>query len=170
MTTIPPEIPILHDETAKAMMTTLRNLAQSIPGFTFVSPDRRRKINVSASLPDEFLQAVAIACEASPHLASATEVDGAELREAISFGRAFSSLADELELVARGIRGTVALHRAEVGVRALRAYALAKNINRPDDREVLIPHITNMRTALGRAGVAKKKGTKPDDKPNGGTS
>lgn len=164
MSSIPPEIPVVpHDDTALAMMVALRKLAQSVVGFNFVTADRRRKINVSASLPDEFLEAVAVACDASSHLASSSQLTGIEVRDAINFSRAFLSVADELEILARGLRGTVALKRAEVGVRALRAYTLAKTLNRPDDRQLLIPHLAKLRAALGRSGVNKKKPVPEDD-------
>lgn len=169
MSTIPPT-PINHEEIANAIMIQIRELAQSVPGFTFAAKGRRRKITAAASLPDSFLEAVAVACDASPHLASSSQVTPAELREAINYGRAFTSVANELSVMTRGFLDTVAEHRNEVGQRALRAYSIAKSINRPEDRELLIPHLANMQRALGRGrptkrAVAPAPPTAPVDPP-----
>ena len=149
MTTIPPT-PINHEEMANAMIQKVRELAQSIPGFAYAAKGRRRKISSFASLPDAFLEDVAVACDASPQLAVASELTAAELRGIITFARAITSVANEMLLVARGALDTVAEHRALAGQRALRAYAIAKSINRPEDRELLIPHLANMQRSLGR--------------------
>lgn len=150
MTTIPPVPPASHEEIAAAMMIQIRELAQSVSGFTFSAKGRRRKITPAASVPDPFLEAVAVACDASPHLGVASQVTTAELRDTITFSRAFTSVANELMVVARGFLDTVAERRNQVGQRALRAYSMAKSINRPEDRELLIPHLANMQRTLGR--------------------
>ncbi len=149
MTTIPPT-PINHEDVANAMIVELRDLAQSIPGFAYAAKGRRRKISSAARLPDAFLEAVAVACDASPQLAVASEITAADLRSMIVFSRAFTTVADEMNLVARGLLDTVAEQRAQTGQRALRAYAVAKSINRPEDRELLIPHLANMQRTIAR--------------------
>lgn len=149
MSTGPEAIPS-HQETAQAMMIQLRQIATTVAGFAHLSSTRRRKITSSASLPDAFLQAVAVACDATPHLASSSQISGAEIRDGLGFSQAYTSVADELELLARGLRGTVANRRFDLGQRALRAYGMAKSINRPEDRELLIPHLADMKRTLGR--------------------
>src|SRR6185503_19537835 len=62
---------------------------------------------------------------------------------------AFSEVADELELLARGMRYTIALRRSDAGTTALKAYGVAKSLNRPRKAPV-VPHETNMRRTLGR--------------------
>jgi hypothetical protein len=160
MTTIPPT-PINYEEAANAMMIQLRELVQSIPGFGYAAKGRRRKISSAAHVPDPFLEAVAVACDASVQLSAASELSAPELRGLIAFARAFTSLADEMQLIARGLHDTVAERRAGVGQRALRAYAVAKSINRPEDRELLIPHLANMQRTLGRTGRPSKAAAKP---------
>ena len=81
MSTIPPT-PINHEEIANAIMIQIRELSQSVTAFTFAAKGRRRKITPAASLPDAFLEAVAVACDASPHLGSSSQVASAELRDA----------------------------------------------------------------------------------------
>jgi hypothetical protein len=156
MTTIPDTPTPSHEETAQAMLTQLRKLAQSIPGFTFVPPVFRRRLTASASVPDDFLQSIGVACDATPRLATASEITGAELRDTITFSRQYNSVADELELLMNGIRGTIAVRRSEVGRRALRAYEIAKRLDHPEDRERLVPHIEDMKRTLGRSEALSK--------------
>ena len=164
MTTIPPT-PINHEAIAEAIMLQAREIAQSINGFGYAATGRRRKISSTANLPDEFLEAVAVACDASPQLAAASELTGAELRSLITSSRAYTSAANELRLIGRGLDDTVAEHRSEVGQKALRAYAIAKSINRPDERELLIPHLENMKLTLNRGPRPSKKKTAPPPAP-----
>jgi hypothetical protein len=144
------DTPTAHAEAAAQFLVQLRNIVQSINGFTFVTPGRRRVINATASVPDPFLQTVAVALDASPMLASAAQVDGRQLRDAVVFTNAFEAVAIELDLAARGLRETIASRRYEAGVSALRAYSMAKSLNRPGDRALLIPYIRDMRRTLGR--------------------
>lgn len=163
MSTIPPEPLTPHEITAQAMMMQLRETVQGIAGYAFVGRGQRRKLNTAASLPDRFLQSVAVACDASSHLAGSSQITGSELRDTIAFARAYTSVADELEVIARGLRDTIAARRGDVGQRALRAYSMAKSINRPSDREVLIPHVNEMKRALGRG--RRSKNTVPGAPP-----
>jgi hypothetical protein len=152
MSTIPNEpLPIDDEKAAAAILIQVRQLTQSINGFSFSSQGRRRQITNSASVPDAFLQSVAIACDAAPELASAAHITSVELRKAIEFTRAYHSVADELELLAKGLRDTVAERRADVGRRALHVYNLAKSFNSGADRVVLIPHLKNMKRDLGKS-------------------
>jgi hypothetical protein len=151
MTTIPEVPSSTHEETARAMMVQVRQLAESITGFTYTAPGRRRKLTSTASLPDAFLQSLAVACDASPVLGVSAQLTANELREAIEYKRVYSSLADELELLAKGLRDTIAEHRSDIGQRALRAYEIAKRLARPDDRKALVPHLQNMKRDLGRS-------------------
>ncbi len=149
MTTIPP-IPIDHEQLASTIMASARESAQSVPGFVFAAKGRRRKITTSASVPDSFLEAVAVACVASPHLSEANEITPAELRACITFSRAYKSVANEYVVIARGLLDTVAEHRNSVAQRARRVYSMVKDLNHPEERELLVPHAEDMRRTLGR--------------------
>lgn len=151
MTTIPPEItPIDFEQASATILVQVRQLTNSISGFGFVTKARRRQITTSASVPDAFLKSTAVACDAQPELGVAAQVTSNELRQAIEFTRAFNSVADELELLAKGLRDTVAEQRFDVARRALRVYALAKTFNGPTERVMLVPHLNNMKRDLGR--------------------
>lgn len=143
------------------MLLQIRELARSIQGFGFAAKGRRLKISSKAALPDTFLDAAAVACDASPKLAAASGITGAEIRDTINFAAAFRSVAQELQLLGRGLEDTIAERRALAGTHSLRAYDLAKRMNAPEERELLIPHLANMERALRsvRPGPKKPKTT-----------
>ena len=95
----------------------------------------------------------------------------AEIRATIADSRLLISLADQLELIARGVRETNADRRADVGKRALIAYGVAKAVNRHLDLVVTVPHLANMRRTLGRAGRRKRVESAPEPPvANGGAT
>jgi hypothetical protein len=140
----------VHEENATAMLVQLRVLVQAVPGFGYLSKAQRRSITPAATVPDVFLLSTGVACDASPTLATSSGLTGVETREVVVFTRAYLSVADELELLAKGLRDTVAQVRAPVGQRSLRAYFNAQRINNPSERALLIPHLANMKRDLGR--------------------
>lgn len=157
------ETPQTIEEQIQGLMAQLRQMSQSIAGFTIVPAQRRRKIAQRATLSDEYLETVALACEGSPRLAS--EVTSGEIRGVIRASHGLESLAREAELLARGLRDTRAELRANIGARALNAYSLAQRLNGPEDREVLIPHLRAMKVALARS--RGRTGPAPDPPPDG---
>jgi hypothetical protein len=150
MTSIPEVPSINHEEAAHAILVQVRQLAESITGFSYSAPGRRRKLTPTATLPDTFLQSLAIACDALPVLGATAQLTSKELRQAIEFKRAYSSLADELEILAKGLRDTIAEQRSQIGQRALFAYEIAKRLTGLDDRVTLVPHLKTMRRDLGK--------------------
>jgi hypothetical protein len=160
MTTIPEITPIDFEKVAATLLVQVRQITQSISGFGFLTKTRRRQIATSASVPDAFLKSTAVACDAQPELAAAASISSSELRQAIEFTRAFNSVADELELLARGLRDTVADQRYDVARRALRVYALAKTFDGAADRVMFVPHLKNMKRDLGRSRT--KLATEPE--------
>ncbi len=157
------ENPQSIEDQIQALIAQLRQMSQSIPRFTIVPAERRRKIAQRATLSDEYLETVALACDGSPRLTGV--VTPAEIRGVIRASHALESLAREAELFVRGLRDTKAELRAEVGTRALDAYSMAQRFNGPEEREELIPHLRAMRVALARS--RGRTGPAPDPPPDG---
>ncbi|HEU4889116.1 MAG TPA: hypothetical protein VFV49_14620 [Thermoanaerobaculia bacterium] len=150
MTTIPMEPPNPHEVAVLNHIAQLRLIQDSIAGYGFIGGQRRQSLKSSAAIPDRFLEAVAAALDASLHLATSSKVTGAQLRDVIAFARAFNSLADELEIVARGLRHTIAVRRGELARLGLRAYRIARSLDLPSEAQQLVPHIKEMKRTLGR--------------------
>ncbi len=158
-------VPVSRDQAVRDVIVTLEAmLRELLPGFTFLPTAQRRRITTAGSVPDDFLEAVAVAVESTPNVAGPIPITPIELRDAILSSRAFLTLADQLELMARGVRETVVERRAEVGKRALATYGVARTVNRHLDLSVAVPQFNNMRRALGRTG-RKKRVVEPTPTP-----
>lgn len=158
MTTIPDQPPVNHEAAANAMITAMRELVQSgIPGFALAAKGRRRKITTTASLSDPFFESIAAAVAVHSELSAAGGVTASDLRNTIARSRVRASVAEELRLLARGVEDTDAEDRHQIGQRALRVYHVADRINRPEDRELLIPHLAAMKRTLNRGRSAAKR-------------
>lgn len=155
------EVPLSFEEQAQQMMILIRQMARSVSGFAFVAPERKRRLTPVATVPDEFFEVTAAACDASEVLATSCHTTGAQLRGFVTFSRSFEAVAKELELTARGLRDTIAIYKGEGGRTALHVYNSAKRINRPEDKELLVPHIRQMKLALGRTRKKKEEEPKP---------
>jgi hypothetical protein len=77
MTTMPdvPTTPISpRADAARQMGAQVRTIVESLDGFLTMSSSERLRVNPSANVPDRFLEAVAVALEASETLASSTRL------------------------------------------------------------------------------------------------
>jgi hypothetical protein len=125
----------------ETLLEELRRLAEDAEVLT---PQERRRINTAATLPDDFLEAVADALEAVPRYADVARLSTEEIEDTVTDTNARVAVVEELERVTRAMRDTIAARRADVGQRALLVYALAK---RSDDEEVIV-HTERMRRHL----------------------
>jgi len=147
-------------EVARELLQRVRAV-QEITGTKRLLPTKQsRKLIHAASLPDDFLEAVAVAIEAYEHLALVSEVSAAEIRELIAYSRANRPVVDELRLAGTSLLHDIMTRRAHVGQQALKVYNVAQGLNRPNDKAMLVPHITAMRRALGKA---KRKAAPPEE-------
>jgi hypothetical protein len=106
----------------------------------------------SASVPDDFLEAAAVAVESSIVLKTATGLEPDNVREAVAFATAYGPVAEEAEALARSIRHTISVRRSQAGTDALQAYNIAKGLARKPEGAVLSSHIQEMKRTLGRGG------------------
>ncbi|HEX6098212.1 MAG TPA: hypothetical protein VF432_17930 [Thermoanaerobaculia bacterium] len=152
-----PVAPSEYGQRAFALMIKVRELMNEIKGFRYSARGRRVKIGAASSLPEEFLQLMAVACDANAPFASRVQLTGPEIRDRLEFRREFLGLARETHLVAKGLEDTIAEELAEIGHRALKAYKTAQDMESGAEKESLIPHLEGMRRAINRGRRAKSK-------------
>jgi hypothetical protein len=150
-----------HEARALQMMVDIRQLTRTIDGFMFAGKGRRVKIANFATLPDEFFELMALACDSNPDVAAAGMITSAELRSMLTSHRAYGSVAVEMRTQAKGVEDTLAEHRADVGRRALNAYEIAKRLNKQEQRQTLVPHLRAIKLALNRGG--RRNAEKPGE-------
>ncbi|HJQ39368.1 MAG TPA: hypothetical protein VKB93_19680 [Thermoanaerobaculia bacterium] len=172
MTTVP-ETPLSHTERARLVLEHIRGIKELIGGFTFGGAPDSRTLNFVKSVPDEFLEATAVALEASEDLAKIDRISATELREVVAFALAFTPVADELAYMHRAVQYTIALRRADAGQRSLQVYQMGKTITRKmavPGSQVLIPHMEAMKRTLGKARPKSTPPAPPAVKQGGGNA
>jgi hypothetical protein len=152
-----PVAPSEYGQRAFNLMIKVREVMTEIKGFRYSARGRRVKIGSTSSLPEEFLQLLAIACDATPAFAARVQLSGPEIRDRLEFRREFLGLASETHLVAKGLEDTIAEELADLGGRALKAYKTAQDMESGAEKESLIPHLEAMRRALNRGRRKKVK-------------
>jgi len=156
----PPAVtPTVHDVAAAKILGDIRTLMQTVRGFGFTSASHRRRINPSAAVSSDFLLSVALALDSSEALRKVSDVTPEQIRDIVSFCNAYGPVGEDMALTANGVTQSVREQRATVGTVALRVYRVARNFHTRAERDVLVPHIANMKRALGRG---RKKGVKPE--------
>ena len=146
-------------EVARELLQRVRAVQEITGTKTLLPTKQSRKLIHAASLPDDFLEAVAVAIDAYEKLALISDVTAAEIRELIAYSRANRPVVDELRLAATSLLQDILTRRAHVGQQALKVYQIVQGLNRPNDKAMLVPHITAMRRALGKA---KRKAAPPE--------
>lgn len=164
MTTIPPEVPSDHEGNAQAIRDNLLQLVQGIRGFTLLTTERRKKVNVSGHVDDDYLRSMALLLEANPKLANASEITAAEIRDHLNFSGAHHGVGEELMLNGRKMSDTLLAERADVGERTLRAHKMARSINFPAGRSSLVPHLEAIEQEFVR-GRRRRRKPQPEDPP-----
>lgn len=161
MTAIP-EVPTPNAaETARQIAQQVRATVETLPGLVFITPDERIRLAVSATVPDRFLEACAAAMDESTALSAVGKISAAQLRTIVATAQANLALADELERLARGVRDTVKVARAEAGTEALRVYSVARRLNRPRDAQSSVSTLVQMQRTLNR-GRGRLRAVEPE--------
>ncbi len=114
-------------------------------------------VRTASTVPDEFLEASAVAAENDVTMQAATGLDPARTRMVINRNLRFEPLAAAAEALARDIRYNMLRERWEVVQQALQMYNLGKGYTRNNRSAALVAHVKAMQSALGRTGRPRRK-------------
>ncbi|HYK05501.1 MAG TPA: hypothetical protein VE974_27360 [Thermoanaerobaculia bacterium] len=146
-----------HSEAAQAFVDQLRRMRETIPHFVIPTlKSGRRTLNSLTSVPAAFVELTAVARTNNVALVRGGATTPAETRDLMSYGEAYSPVADELEAFAQFIRYSIAAAKAAAADEALNTYALARRLARRAAHADLAPHVADMRRALGNRGRRSK--------------
>lgn len=143
-------LPSPHAEAAKNILDKLRAFRAEIPRFVPDDPEQVRRLARQASVPDAFLEAASVAMQLTPRLEQAGAADAATLRDAFGYALAYDAVVQELYALARSMRHTIRVARAEAGASALDVYAIAQRFSLQRDGAELRPHVEDMRRKLNK--------------------
>lgn len=144
-------LPSPHAEGAKALLDKLRAFRTEIPRFVPDNPDEVRRLTAKASVPDVFLESASVAIQLSPRLEQAAgPAEASTLRDAFGYAISYDAVVQELFSLARSMRHTIRVARAEAGASALDVYAVAQRLSMQKDGAELRPHVEDMRRKLAK--------------------
>lgn len=151
----PAEPVSIHMEAAQTRVQEIRAMRELIPNFTSGTKAEEKRVIATASLPPEFVELAATATRTSADLRREATVPN-RARNLLEYADAYSPVADELEAAAHILRHSIKVARSEAGSEALATYSLAKSLVRQPSMSDLVPHVEDMRRALGvQARLAK---------------
>ncbi|HEY0140621.1 MAG TPA: hypothetical protein VGF48_06985 [Thermoanaerobaculia bacterium] len=143
-------VTLSHEERAPEMVArVMAILVEYLPELTGISKGQRRRLTNAASVPDEFLEQIAVSVDQSPGVGSIHDLTADEAREMIVFSRVYNAAGEQIVQLGHSVMGVVTERRYDVGQRALGVYGTVKSANRPN-RKATVSNVAALRRALGR--------------------
>ncbi len=138
-------------------------LVAQIPEFQVPHPTSTSFVRTHQNVPLEFANSAVAAVNDAHVLQASNTLDVNEAREALQFIDAFQPLFEKVTLLSQNLKFTIMERRAQVSVKALMLYGVAKQLAR-DPNSAIAGHVRIMKAHLAKA---KRKSTKPT--PGSGT-
>jgi len=140
-----------HAETAQKRLEELRRWSEQIPHFVIPpTADATQRLSGVAAISPEFIELTNVALARNRAL---VRVDGAppdRIRDLMAYAIAYTPVVSELEAITQFLHHSITAARNEAGTEALTTYALAQRLAKLPATAHLMPHVADMRRALGR--------------------
>jgi len=165
--TVDPRIPAIAADgttplTPEQIVEQLRILRQHIPDFGPLPIPDARALRTTARIDPQFLEASIHIVGASPHISKAVDAGApALLTERDDIARWYGVEA-ELRTMLTGVASANLSRRHRLGLTALQAYAIGRQLIRQKQHADLLPLVADLRRT-NRYG--KKRAPQPDVKP-----
>jgi len=159
------QVTLSHEEAAREMIVRIMAIVtERLPELAGTSKAQRRRLATAASVPDEFLEQIAVSIDHSPGMGTVHEITSDEARDMIVFSRVYNAVGEQLVQLGRAVQDVVVERRYDVGQRALGVYGTVKSANRPN-RKPAVSNAASLRRALGRSGRRKTPAAQAPDTP-----
>jgi hypothetical protein len=153
--------------TPEAIVEQLRAVRQLIPEYTQLAIPDAKAIHRVAHLNPAFIDSAINAVGASQVVQSAVGRNDASLREENDQAGRWTAVEDELRAMLKGVVAANLIRRHRVGLAALQAYSISRQLIRKEDHADLLPHVQGMRrlSKFGRKRKAAQPGPQPQPAP-----
>ena len=131
--------------TPEQIVEQLRILRQHVPDFGPLSLPSAKALRTTAKVPDDFVLASINTIGASPAIAQALASDAPALLAQREDAGRWSAVEDELGTMFTGVAAANLGRRHRIGLAALQAYSIARQLVRKKEHADLLPHVENMR-------------------------
>ena len=148
MSTVPTTTPVQPEE----VVQQLRAMRVQIPDFVQLPRANARSLTRVANVDAEFVQTTINAIGASEALRSALGQSAEELRQNTEFTTRWGAVAEELAAMLSGVNAAITVRRHRIGLTALQAYNMSRQLVRQKEHAHLLPHVDAMkrRVKFGR--------------------
>ncbi len=153
--------------TPEEAVQQLRALRDRIPEFTQLSTAEVRTLARAASVNARAIQSAINAVGAAEPLRSALGTSAEELRQESELNERWNAIIEELEAMLKGARAAQIVRRHRLGLIAMQAYQISRQLARRKENANLLPHVAAMRQhfAVGRRRVRPAEPVKPEPQP-----
>jgi len=147
----------------EAIVEQLRAVRQLIPEYTQLAIPDAKAIHRVAHLNPDFIDSAINAVGASQVVQTAVGRTDTNLREENDQASRWTAVEDELRAMLKGVVAANLIRRHRVGLAALQAYSISRQLIRKEDHADLLPHVQGMRrlSKFGR----KRKAAQPVPRP-----
>jgi hypothetical protein len=146
------------------VVAQLRTLRQQIAEVTPLTAQQRRTLRKHATMPNVVLQASINAIGASDYVQQAVGQPADEVRQLAEEANRWSAVADELRAMLKGIDGANLVRRQRVGLLAVQAFGISRQLSRDPNYADLLPHVEEIRR-LKNLGRRKKPAPQAPQSP-----
>ena len=147
----------------EAIIEQLRALARQIPEFGHLPLPTRRSLSAASNANAAFVQAAIAAVSKSDVVQQAVGRNADALRLEADTADRWSAVEAEARSLLQGIAAANLARRHRVGLAALQAYSISRQLVRQDAHSELLPHVTDMKrlNRFGHRRVRKSAPTTP---------
>jgi hypothetical protein len=154
-------VPISPD----VLISQLRVLRDQIPGYQHLPVLDAKSIRRVAHVDVDFMQASFNAIGASDPMQAALQRSADDLRQELDVAGRWTQVADELRTMLQGVEGANLDRRHRLGLVALQAYSISRQLARQKDNSGLLPHVAEMKR-LNKFGRKRKTSATPAPQPS----
>jgi len=147
--------------TPEAVVEQLRAVRESIPEYSQLTVTAKPSLRGPANADLQFVNAAINAIGASPTVQNAVNRTPDGMRQEVLEVSRWTAVEDELKAMLKGVSSSNLIRRHRLGLSALQAYSISRQLVRQPEHANLLPHLDEMRRTnkFGR----KRKPAPPAD-------
>ena len=154
-----------YQEVAAQLSKALQDAQRLIPTFAPAHSTTTQFVRKYQSFPDSLLLSAIAAVETSAELQQTGKFDVADARDTLQFVEAFRPCVDQLAVLCRHLKITIAARRATSQASALQIYDIAKGIGRDASSADVAAHVLNMKRDVRRGRRRHRSKPQPEPQP-----
>jgi len=146
---------------AQSLVDALRRYEAMVPDFRQLSNDQIIALRKAATLDPEWVTIAIAAIDSSATVQSALGTSYEELFQEIDDIKRWGIVESELRVFLKGVSNALLIRRHRVGLKALQAYGICRQLVRQREHQKLVPVVEQLQQ-MNKLGKRKPKAEKPE--------